>query len=253
MNIKGVRLLVLDHPMDLSSIAMSGALIWLRLNGFPSISLPSTMSRASITVLEVHCPGDDCKELLEIFDVLPRELRELNGGASGAASTSASSNRDPFNVGHYRDLCTNISSTLQGAMPYRSGFAMPFPIDFGEIKNLRHLDLSSCTNLTELPKSFSELLHLQYLSLQYCINLSIPSDILREISTLEYVDFKGCAKLVQLPQGMANQRSLKYLNLKFCLELKTLPDLSNLVHLRFLNINGCVKLETPNLKCLRSL
>lgn len=242
MDIKGVRLLVLDHPMDLSSIAMSGALIWLRLNDFRSISLLSEMSKmslASITVLEVHCPGD----------VLARELRELNGGATGAASTSASSSRDPFDVGHYRDLCTNISSAPQGAMPYLSGFAMSFPIDFDfrKLKNLRHLDLSFCTNLTELPMFFSELLHLQHLSLQYCSDLSIPIDILGEISTLEYVDFRGCSKLVHLPEGMANQRSLKYLNLESCLELKTLPDLSNLVHLRFLNIKGCVKLETPNL------
>jgi hypothetical protein len=151
------------------------------------------------------------------------------------------------------NFCRNIFSAQQGAMTSFSGFPQSFPIDFGKLKNLRYLDLSGCTNLTELPNSFSELLHLQYLSLQYCINLSIPMDILGEISTLEYVDFKGCAKLVHLPEGMANQRSLMYLDLKFCFELKTLPDLSNLVNLKFLNIDGCVKLETPNLECLRLL
>jgi hypothetical protein len=87
------------------------------------------------------------------------------------------------------------------------------PIAFRELKNLRHLDLSGCSNLTEMPNSFSELMHLQYLALRDCMNLSIRLDILGEISALEYVDFKGCSKLVYLPTGIANQRSLKYLNL----------------------------------------
>jgi hypothetical protein len=197
-------------------------------------------------------------------------LRELNSDSSGDTSASDSSARDPFDVEHYMNICRNICAGQQGAMPSFSQFPQwigtlnkiafkyfttlqLFPIHFGELKNLRHLDLSRCTNLTELPNSFSELLHLQYLALQYCINLSIPKDILGEISTLEYVDFRDCAKLVHLPEGMTKQMSLKYLNLKFCFELKTLPDLSSLVHLKFLNIDGCVKLETLNDEGLKSL
>lgn len=272
INIRGVRLLVVDHPIDLSSFAMSGDLIWLRLNDFPSISIPSTISLARLRVLELH--GSDDHGLQQIFDPvneLPCELRESNSDTSGAISASASSSHEPFDVEHYMSFCKNISSAQQGAVPSLSRFSkwigtvmnkitfkyfttsQSFPIHFGELKNLRHLDLSRCINLTELPSSFSELLHLQYLALQYCINLSIPKDVLGDISTLEYVDFRGCAKLIHLPEGMAKQRSLKYLNLKFCFKLEDLPDLSSFVDLKFLNIDGCVKLETLNDVGLKSL
>lgn len=87
------------------------------------------------------------------------------------------------------------------------------PIDFSQLKNLRHLDLSGCYNLSELPKTFSHLMQLQYLSLQNCMNLSIPLDILGEISTLEYVNFKGCDNLIGLPKGIPYQKHLRYLNL----------------------------------------
>jgi Leucine-rich repeat (LRR) protein len=94
-------------------------------------------------------------------------------------------------------------------------FLQSLPIAFRELKNLRHLDLSGCSNLTQMPNSFSELMHLQYLVLRDCIKLSIPIDILGNMSSLEYVDFKGCSKLKYLPTGIANQRSLRYLNLLY--------------------------------------
>lgn len=92
--------------------------------------------------------------------------------------------------------------------------SLRMPLDCSNIANLRHLDLSGCTNLIKLPDSFSKLLFLQYLTLRDCQNLSFPTDMLGEISTLEYVDFSGCAQLVQLPKGMANQKSLKCLDLR---------------------------------------
>lgn len=263
IKIRGVRLLVVDQHIDLSSL--SGDLIWLHLNDFPSISIPSTISLARLRVLELHGTDDHLQQSFDRFNELPYELLELNSDVGIATSASASSSHELFDVEHYMNFCRNISAAQQGANTSAfSGFSkwigtlmnktvfkyfttvQSFPIHFGELKNLRHLDLSRCINLTELPNSFSELLHLQYLALQYCINLSIQTDILGEISTLEYVDFRGCAKLIHLPEGMAKQRSLKYLNLKFCFELKTLPDLSSFVNLKFLNINGCVKLETLN-------
>lgn len=268
INTRGVRILVVDHPMDLSSFAMSGDLIWLRLNNFPSISIPSTISLARLRVLELHGSGDHLQQIFDRFNELPCELGESTSDASRATSATASSSREPFDVEHYMNFCKNISSAQQGAMPsfsQRIGTVMnkiafkyfttlqSFPIDFGELKNLRHLDLSRCINLTELPNSFSELLCLQYLALQYCINLSIPKDVLGDISTLEHVDFRGCAKLAHLPEGISKQRSLKYLNLKFCFELKQLPDLSSCVHLQFLNIDGCVKLESLNDEGQKSL
>jgi Leucine-rich repeat (LRR) protein len=115
----------------------------------------------------------------------------------------------------YRFLENRVTGmkTLTKLVLKNIGFLQSLPIDFSQLRNLRHLDLSGCSKLTELPKTFSELLQLQYLALQDCFRLSIPLDILGEISTLEYVDFQGCAKLVCLPERIPYQRHLRYLNL----------------------------------------
>jgi hypothetical protein len=55
------------------------------------------------------------------------------------------------------------------------GFLQSLPIDFSQLRNLKHLDLSCCSNLTKMPKTFSELLQLQYLALQNCFRLSIQA------------------------------------------------------------------------------
>jgi len=68
INLRGVRLLVVEDPMDLSSFAMSGNLVWLRFNSFPSISIPSTISLARLRVLELHTPGDHLQQLFDRFN-----------------------------------------------------------------------------------------------------------------------------------------------------------------------------------------
>lgn len=118
------------------------------------------------------------------------------------------------------------------------GFLDSIPIEFSQLRNLRHLDLSGCSNLTALPNTFSELLQLQYLLLRECISLSIPPDILGEISTLEYVDFEGCRNLVALPLAIPYQMHLRYLNL-IDTGLSELPDcLEILDHLEQLKIGS---------------
>ena len=56
------------HAMDLSSFSVSGDLIWLRLNDFPSISIPSTFSLARLRVLELHGPGHHLQQSFDRFD-----------------------------------------------------------------------------------------------------------------------------------------------------------------------------------------
>jgi hypothetical protein len=60
--------------MDLSSFAMSGDLIWLRLSDFPSISIPSTISLARLRVLELHGSGDHLQQTFDRFN----EVSNLN-------------------------------------------------------------------------------------------------------------------------------------------------------------------------------
>ena len=69
INIRGVRILVVEHPMDMSSFAaMSGTLVWLRFNNFPSISIPHNISLARLRVLELHDPGNQLQQFFERFD-----------------------------------------------------------------------------------------------------------------------------------------------------------------------------------------
>jgi Leucine-rich repeat (LRR) protein len=131
------------------------------------------------------------------------------------------------------------------------------PIDFSELQNIRHLDLSGCYNLSKLPSTFSELMQLQYLALQDCMNLSIPLDIFGEISTLEYVNFKGCEKMVGLPEGIPYQKHLRYLNLLHTSLLQLPGKLEILDHLEQLIIGTHqlkeLSLSMANLRGLKEL
>ena len=69
-------------------------------------------------------------------------------------------------------------------------------------------------------------------------------------SSLETVDLSHNSRLMQV-YGLPSK--LVRLNLQGCSRLETLTHLSNLVNLKFLNINGCFALKTLNLKGLTML
>ncbi|GLJ24536.1 hypothetical protein SUGI_0468790 [Cryptomeria japonica] len=119
------------------------------------------------------------------------------------------------------------------------------PIKFEEVSNLRHVDLSGCTDLEVLPDSFTqELSQLQYLALSYCRKLILRS--LGKISTLEYLDCEGCSMLNKLPRGTEVQKSLKYLNVLHT-ELTELPQhLEQLKNLEELHIGSSKLTELPS-------
>lgn len=310
--IKGLRLLVVEHPVDLSKIfcsAISGELVWLRLHNCRFISIPRTISLGNLRVLELKGPLGDMERFFNEIDEIPWELGELSIDNAFITSTSASSSSvQPVDVQHserlsHRKISTsskknisraqqqNISRTQQrvrpvfisgaqeGVMPSVTSssnqqgnmpsifrflgwmgtfltnltkiqltnlkFLRTLPIDFSELKILRHLDLSGCIHLTRLPNSFPQLLQLQYLALRNCKSLSIPEDIMGEMSTLEYVDFQGCAHLIQLPLGMAHQTSLRYLNLVDTPLLQLPENLELLDKLEQLSIGSANLTELP--------
>ena len=174
----------------------------------------------------------DLEQLFHRFDEPPLHLSELNINVRDTLPSTSSSSRAIDAIEHsdkngdeegdttpyffqfrFLEWIGTSMKLLNKIVLKNVTFLQSLPIDFSELKSLRHLDLSGCTNLTKLPNSFSKLTHLQYLALRDCKNLSMPTDILGEISTLEYVDFEGCAKLIYWPKAMAYQRSLRYLNL----------------------------------------
>ncbi|XP_059077647.1 TMV resistance protein N-like isoform X2 [Cryptomeria japonica] len=119
------------------------------------------------------------------------------------------------------------------------------PIKFEEVRNLRHVDLSGCTDLEVLPDSFTEeLLQLEYLALRDCRNLVFQD--LGKISTLEYLDFQGCSMLWELPKGTEVQKFLKHLNVVHT-ELSELPQgLEQLEDLEELHIGSSGLTELPS-------
>lgn len=277
--LKGVRFLVVEHPIDLTaffgSAIKSGSLVWLRLRDFGSICIPSTISIRCLRVLEFQGPIDHLEILFDHIrnHEVPTKLRELRIDAKGDASASISGTHDsvmPF----FRNFLRWIGTKLQDLnkivlknIPLLPSLPIEFsnlvslthldlscsanltewdtlPIDFSNLRNLRYLDLSGSTNLTELPTSFSQLLQLEHLALRDCEKLSIPTNILGGISTLEYVDFRGCAQLNYLPERITSQTYLGYLNL-----LKTgLQDLPS--DLGLLDKLEHLRIGSPDLKSL---
>lgn len=279
--LKGVRFLVVEHPIDLTaffgSAIKSGSLVWLRLRDFGSICIPSTISIRCLRVLEFQGATDHLEILFDhIGDhELPTKLRELRIDAKGDASASIFSTHDSV-MPYFHSFLQFIGIGLKDLnkivlknIPLLQSLPIKFsnlvslthldlsfsanltkwhtvPIDFSNLRNLRYLDLSGSTNLTELPTSFSQLLQLEHLALRDCETLSIPTDILGRISTLEYVDFRGCARLKYLPKGIASQTYLGYLNLLQTSLLELPSDLRLLDKLEHLRIGS------PDLKSLPS-
>jgi hypothetical protein len=69
----GVRLMVVEVPIDLSSLfvlwPMSGDLVWLRLRSFSSINFPHTISLGNLRVLELEGHGD-LEQLFQRFNMV---------------------------------------------------------------------------------------------------------------------------------------------------------------------------------------
>jgi len=71
----GVRLIVVEVPIDLSSLfvlwPMSGDLVWLRLRSFSSIYFPDTISLRNLRVLELEGHGD-LEQLFQRFNMVSK-------------------------------------------------------------------------------------------------------------------------------------------------------------------------------------
>jgi len=82
----GVRLMVVEVPIDLSSLfvvwPMSGDLVWLRLRSFSSIYFPGTISLRNLRVLELEGHGD-LEQFFQRFNMPPGNLTVLNIDVTG--------------------------------------------------------------------------------------------------------------------------------------------------------------------------
>ncbi|KAK7272448.1 hypothetical protein RJT34_29050 [Clitoria ternatea] len=139
--------------------------------------------------------------------------------------------------------------------------------DFELCREIKRLDLTGCTNLSQVHSSIGLLSKLTYLSLRNCSNLvsldfrnacnlsslkvlslsgctkleSMPD--ITGASNLEYLDIEGCTSLSTLHESIGTLSKNKFLSLKDCTNLVSLPDsINSLTSLMTLHLCGCSKL-----------
>ncbi|GLJ15125.1 hypothetical protein SUGI_0247380 [Cryptomeria japonica] len=114
----------------------------------------------------------------------------------------------------------------------------------GNLSQLQHLELTSCTNLNNLPHSIGNLSNLHYLNLKGCKKLNKLPRTIGNLSELQHLELKSCTKLNNLPRSMDNLSKPQCLNLQGCKKLNKLPlTIGNLSQLKHLDLIYCEKLH----------
>ncbi|KAL2329722.1 hypothetical protein Fmac_017303 [Flemingia macrophylla] len=122
---------------------------------------------------------------------------------------------------------------------------------FTDMNALTVLDLSYNHFLTSLPNPLSNLKLLISLLLKGCSGLKyIPP--LGELQALSKLDISGCS-LHQVPLGLENLINLKWLDLSRNGNNITLPVLSCLTNMRYLDVRHCSNLKAEDMKGMRML
>lgn len=119
------------------------------------------------------------------------------------------------------------------------------PADFGALRALEKLDLSSQRSLRTLPDSLTDLPGLRELNLTSCSSLTALPPLLGRLENLRSLTLKRNIELTRLPDSLCDLRNLKTLDLADCNKLQSLPDnLGNLQRLQKLDLSGCTALQT---------
>jgi disease resistance protein RPS2 len=147
---------------------------------------------------------------------------------------------------------TFLAPNLRTLLLKKNGI-LSIPKDFlNGVQDLRVLDLAFC-KFQSLPETFGDLKELRYLNLSHCFQLDALPESLGNIMKLSYLKLSSCHKLQTLPEAMYNLKGLKTLNLKNCHHLKVnLSMVGTLKSLQVFNISNNFSLtEIP--KCFENL
>ncbi|KAG7943775.1 hypothetical protein I3843_15G060600 [Carya illinoinensis] len=108
------------------------------------------------------------------------------------------------------------------------------PADLGKLETLQILRLYACPTLKMLPHSICELLGLNYLDIAQCVNLScLPEDI-GKLQTLRKIDMSECSQIRSLPNSATSLKSLRHV---VCDEEKAMPELHIQVEDKCFNVD----------------
>ncbi|KAL9330285.1 hypothetical protein ACSQ67_005288 [Phaseolus vulgaris] len=105
-----------------------------------------------------------------------------------------------------------------------------------------HINLT-CTAVKELPSSFGNLVNLRSLELPKCTDLeSLPNSIVN-LKLLSELDCSGCAKLTEIPRHIGRLTSLVELSLRDSGIVNLPESIGHLSSLILLDLSDCKKLE----------
>jgi Leucine-rich repeat (LRR) protein len=103
------------------------------------------------------------------------------------------------------------SLTVRRMMVLSSGWGL-----LQQFISLQSMEISSCNDLIQLPKSMQNLASLQQLKIWNCASLQILPDWTGELGALQMMDIRSCKRLSSLPQSMMQLNSLQYLTIGYC-------------------------------------
>lgn len=81
-----------------------------------------------------------------------------------------------------------------------------------ELKELKHLRLEKCINISQIPNSISKLKNLEHLDLYYCIGLKKIHSNIGNLIRLKSLSLYNCENIKSLPSSLNNLSNLEHIN-----------------------------------------
>ncbi|XP_039162393.1 disease resistance protein RPV1-like [Eucalyptus grandis] len=257
-SLKKLQKLSVPHCLSLVEIPLSiDNLSSLQHLDLSSYSLLSEISRSNRNLSSLECFNllssignlsslrhlnlSQCSSLRDI----PSSIGNLSSLQHLNLSQCLSLRDIPSSVGNLSSPeCFNLLSSV-GNLSSPECFNLLSSI--GNLSSLRHLNLSQCSSLRDIPSSIGNLSSLQHLNLSQCSSLrDIPSSV-GNLSSLLHLNLSHCSSLREIPNSIGNLSSLQYLNLSHCSSLREIPtSIGDLHKLQHLNIDNPLIKEIPD-------